>query len=156
MKTVDIIADTRAVQGHPVYPAAKQGDPDAALQLVSSVLDAGLLDRLREQYGESRPLLASVHAIEGTGINAIPPAMVAWLASWLGFEMENSLVQINRVGHTKSSGWHRLAYQALFDGEVQAGRAYLLVDDFIGQGGTLANFRGFIEARGGRVVGALV
>lgn len=156
LKTVDIIADTRAVQGHPVYPAAKQGDPDAALQLVSSVLDAGLLDRLQEQYGESRPLLAGVHAIEGAGVNAIPPAMVAWLASRLGFEMENSLVQINRVGHTKSSGWHRLAYQALFDGEVRAGRAYLLVDDFIGQGGTLANFRGFIEARGGRVVGALV
>jgi hypothetical protein len=52
LKTVDIIADTRAVQGHPVYQAAKQGDPDAALQLVSSVLDAGLLDRLQEQYGE--------------------------------------------------------------------------------------------------------
>ena len=69
--------------------------------------------------------------------------------------MENSLVQINRVGHTKSSGWHRLAHQAQFDGDVQPGRAYLLVDDFIGQGGTFANLRAFIEGRGGRVIGAL-
>ena len=30
-----------------------------------------------------------------------------------------------------------------------------MVDDFIGQGGTLANLRGWIESRGGRVVGAV-
>ena len=49
-----------------------------------------------------------------------------------------SLVQINKVGHTKSSGWHRLTHQALFDGKVSAKEKYLLLDDFIGQGGTLA------------------
>lgn len=30
------------------------------------------------------------------------------------------------------------------------------MDDFIGQGGTLANFRGYIEANGGHVLGATV
>ena len=30
-----------------------------------------------------------------------------------------------------------------------------MVDDFIGQGGTLANLRGWIEHQGGRVVGAV-
>ena len=81
--------------------------------------------------------------------------MVARLAQQTGFEMESSLVQINRVGHTKSTGWHRIVYQALFDGEVKTGKAYLLMDDFIGQGGTLANLRAFIETKGGRVVGAV-
>lgn len=33
---------------------------------------------------------------------------------------------------------------------------YLLVDDFVGQGGTLANFRGYLIANGGRVIGATV
>jgi hypothetical protein len=39
---------------------------------------------------------------------------------------------------------------------VEPGRAYVLVDDFIGQGGTLANLRGHIIAGGGRVLGATV
>jgi hypoxanthine-guanine phosphoribosyltransferase len=31
---------------------------------------------------------------------------------------------------------------------------YFLVDDFIGQGGTLANLRGFVESQGAKVIGA--
>jgi hypoxanthine-guanine phosphoribosyltransferase len=31
---------------------------------------------------------------------------------------------------------------------------YFLVDDFVGQGGTLANLRGFVESRGAKVLGA--
>ena len=34
------------------------------------------------------------------------------------------------------------------------GTDYFLVDDFVGQGGTLANLRGFIEFNGGTVIGA--
>lgn len=36
-----------------------------------------------------------------------------------------------------------------------AGERYVLADDFIGQGGTLANLRGHVEAKGGVVVGAV-
>ena len=32
---------------------------------------------------------------------------------------------------------------------------YVLVDDFVGMGGTLANLRGYIESNGGRVLGAV-
>lgn len=32
---------------------------------------------------------------------------------------------------------------------------YVLVDDFVGMGGTLANFRGYIKAQGGTVVAAV-
>ena len=31
---------------------------------------------------------------------------------------------------------------------------YFLVDDFIGQGGTLANLKGYLESRGAAVLGA--
>ncbi len=155
LSRVDIMADTPIVQGHPAYQAAKQGDLNAAMRLVSDVMSDEPLNRLREKYTDSQPLLVGVQAIEGNSVNVIPQAMVARLAQQAGFEMESSLVQINRVGHTKSTGWHRIVYQALFDGAVKAGEAYLLMDDFIGQGGTLANMRSFIEARGGRVVGAV-
>lgn len=151
---VEIVADTPVAQGHPSYAAAKQGDLEAALQLVSDLLTEDRVASLRLRFGDREPLLAAVHGVEGTSVNAIPQVMAGYLSSRLGWEPVRSLVQINRVGHTKSSGWHRLANQALFDGEVLAGRHYLLLDDFIGQGGTLANLRAFIESQGGRVVGA--
>lgn len=152
---VDIIADIPVAQGHRAYQAAKQGDLNAAMRLVSDIMDDNQLRRLFEKYETHQPLLTGVQAVEGISVNVIPQAMVAWLAQQIGFEMEYTLVQVNRVGHTKASGWHRLAWQAQFDGKVQAGRAYLLLDDFIGQGGTLANLRAFIETRGGSVVGAV-
>jgi hypothetical protein len=71
----------------------------------------------------------------------------------LGLPTANGVLQINLVTHTGADGYHRLARPALFDGEVNAGE-YLLVDDFIGQGGTLANLKGFLESRGGKVIGA--
>lgn len=151
---VEIVADTPVAQGHPSYAAAKQGDLESALQLVSDLLTEDQVASLRLRFGDRGPLLAAVHGVEGTSVNAIPQVMAGYLSSRLGWEPVRSLVQINRVGHTKSSGWHRLANQALFDGEVLAGRHYLLLDDFIGQGGTLANLRAFIETQGGRVVGA--
>jgi hypothetical protein len=39
---------------------------------------------------------------------------------------------------------------------VEHGCSYLLVDDFIGQGGTLANLIGYVESAGGHAVGATV
>jgi hypothetical protein len=60
------------------------------------------------------------------------------------------------VDHTGEVGFAHLARQALFDGTVEPGRAYVLVDDFIRQGGTLANLRGHILRQGGRVLGATV
>ena len=44
-------------------------------------------------------------------------------------------------------------WRSLFEGEVERGRDYLLVDDFVGQGGTIANLKGFIESRGGTAIG---
>jgi len=63
---------------------------------------------------------------------------------------------LNSVGHTGADGFKRLANQALFAGPVVQGATYLLVDDFVGQGGTLANLIGFIRSKGGGVVGACV
>ena len=49
-----------------------------------------------------------------------------------------------------------MATPALFGGLVLEGEHYLLLDDFIGQGGTLANMKGYIESKGGIVIGSVV
>jgi hypothetical protein len=51
------------------------------------------------------------------------------------------------------TGWHRLVTPAVFAGTVIQGADYLLVDDHVGFGGTLANLRGYIEVNRGRVIG---
>lgn len=80
----------------------------------------------------------------------------ALASEWLGLPVTGSVVQSNTVGHTGASGFQRLANQALFVGEVERGCSYLLIDDFIGQGGTMANLIGFVENAGGHAVGATV
>ncbi len=99
--------------------------------------------------------MASVHAQEKGGINEIPDALAVRIAEQLGFRSDAGLVQTNVVNHTGADGFSRLARQALFAGDIVDGAAYLIVDNFIGQGGTMANFRGHIAKRGGRVIGAV-
>jgi adenine/guanine phosphoribosyltransferase-like PRPP-binding protein len=75
-------------------------------------------------------------------------AMGAVIAYRLGLDIETSVIQENTAGHTGALGRHRLANPAIFSGEVTPGGVHLLVDDFIGQGGTVANLAGFIESKG--------
>ncbi|MGD9973184.1 MAG: phosphoribosyltransferase [Desulfatirhabdiaceae bacterium] len=78
------------------------------------------------------------------------------LSQKLGFIVDNGIIQINQVGHTGSDGFGRLARQPVFEGNVIPGQDYLMVDDFVGMGGTLANLRGYIESKGGKVIAATV
>lgn len=80
--------------------------------------------------------------------------MAEELARRLGLAGHDSIVQLNSVGHTGADGFTRLANQALFEGPVRRGQAYCVVDDFVGQGGTLANLIGFIHPQGGAVLEA--
>lgn len=98
--------------------------------------------------GSLRPFLLPVHALETEGMNVIPRVFARALSRMLDLPVASGVIQINRVTHTGATGYHRLAFPAIFEGKVVSG-SYLLVDDFIGQGGTLANLRGFVEAHGG-------
>lgn len=146
---VSIHAEESAVKRHPDYPAAKSGDVLAARRLAEAMSREEITEALRGTIADAAPLVASVHAHEAQGINRIPAVLAEVLAERLSLRAEESIVQINRSGHTGASGYHRLSHPALFDGEVERGRSYILVDDFVGQGGTLANLKGFIEDQGG-------
>jgi hypothetical protein len=154
-----IHADEKEVRGHQDYYAAKTGDSDAAYMLVRAFLNDQSLERIQRIYEKSpqgKITLVSAHALERDGVNAIPEVMAELLGSRLDWLVEHQIVQTNIVSHTKADGFSRLAKQATFEGEVESGRCYLLVDDFIGQGGTLANLRGWILHLGGIVVGSTV
>jgi hypothetical protein len=148
-----IHTDLRARNTHPSYAQAKAGDADAAKSLVQDLLTARETDRLALLLAGRRPFVIAVTADEIGGFNAIPDAMAQALAHDLALRaVAGEIVQANKVGHTKADGWHRLVTPAEFVGKVVAGAAYLLVDDHVGFGGTLANLRGFVEEGGGTVI----
>lgn len=98
-------------------------------------------------------MLLPVSALEDTGFNAIPDAMAEVLAEALSWPRSAGvIVQTNRVGHTRARAFNRLVTPAAFEGRVFRGAEYVLVDDHVGLGGTLANLKGYVERGGGRVV----
>ncbi len=156
---VVLLASESDTKRHPEYPAAKAGDVEAAAKLVRALVDKSGIAAVRTLIGPidegSAPVFVSAHAYERGGVNAIPIALAAFLGDKLGIAFETTVVQANIACHTGADGYSRLARQARFEGCVDKGRSYVMVDDFVGQGGTLANLRGWIEHQGSRVVGAV-
>jgi hypothetical protein len=139
---------------HPAYRTAKSGDAEAARVIAEDLLHSDKIDKISRYLNGRRPRLLAVTADEVTGFNAIPDAMAEILATCLGLEnAAGTVIQANKVGHTRADGWHRLVTPAVFAGDVAATSEYFLVDDHVGFGGTLANLRGFIEDKGGHVLG---
>ena len=151
-----IHASESRVKQHPAYRAAKSGDDLAALVLVGDTIDTDKVRELGKLLTGRTPVLVSAHAFEQAGVNAIPETLADELGRRLGWAVDANVVQSNIVSHTGADGFSRLARQAAFDGPVQSGAEYVLVDDFVGMGGTLANLRGYLLAGGGKVVAAVV
>lgn len=79
--------------------------------------------------------------------------MAQILADALGITADaGEIVQTNKVGHTRARAFQRLVTPAEFGGRVESGRHYVLVDDHVGLGGTLASLKGYVETRGGKVL----
>lgn len=144
------------VKRHSSYRQAKAGDVIASVSLVAESLSNEIMDQLSREYGQYSPVLLAVQAEECAGMNAIPRAMAETIAVILNWDIETHVFQKNVVGHTGAGGFVRMANQALFSGAAKSGLNYLLIDDFIGQGGTLANLRGHILVQGGQVLGTSV
>lgn len=149
-------ADELDVKSHIRFQAAKGGDIVAAGELTAEFVHHEKVEILSSMIAGREVELVPIHALESEGVNQIPVALAKSLSRKLSIQINNSIVQSNSVGHTGASGFHRLANQALFDGEVAPGQRYLVVDDFVGQGGTLANLVGFISSRGAEAIGATV
>lgn len=150
---VIIHTDVRTRDADHRYAAAKAGDANAALALaVELVSDDAFAPILGASRGRAF-LFLPVIADETAGFNAIPDAM-AQVLGWLMHRpvVAGEIVQTNKVGHTRARTFQRLVTPASFDGPVRRDSNYVLVDDHVGLGGTLANLRGYVEAQGGRVI----
>lgn len=132
--------------------AKKNGNNEAAYRLVKDTVPLDKLDKLKNILGESTPLILPVHAIEEFGTNKIPAALAYYLSEKLKCPLCSDIVQANKPQRTDKGAFYRLSQYPFFDGDVQEGSNYVILDDTLSMGGTLASLRGYIENKGGNVL----
>lgn len=153
-----------------LYRAAKcEADRLAAKRIVDdmvteAVID-GLIDDLEDFMAAGRPIVLVVPTPafgvpeevdeDGRGnvklLNVLPAQFAAHLAERLDAEVDTEILQIARVGRTTAKELERFLWQPHFQGTVRTDVAYVIVDDVLTWGGTLAALRSFIIANGGTV-----
>lgn len=141
------------LSAHADYAAAKAGDDTAALRVARDVITPAFVEDVRAALPEgSKPLVVAVQSQEATGNNRIPRMAAEVLAQRLGLQVSEDIVQAAKVNRSAGDALHRLANQPPFTGKVEKGRDYVLIDDTLTQGGTLAQLKTHIEDNGGKVV----
>jgi hypothetical protein len=143
----------RFMHDHPSYRLAKDGENDeAALSLIYDCISDRSMEAIQRAIGGCVPRVVAVHAEEATGRNKIPMAYGEVLAAYLGLDTDPGIVQATVANHGGAASiYHRMVSQPTFQGYVEAGAHYLIVDDTCTAGGTLANLKGYIEVNGGIV-----
>ena len=137
---------------HPDYEAAKAGDSQAAARIAIDLVDDAFVKRVRDSAGNAK-LIVPVVSVEASGRNKIPAAVADLLAEKLGSDADTEIVQVNSPKRTDMDGLDRLLSPPVFEGVVQKGATYVLVDDTVTQGGTFAALASHIADNGAEVVG---
>ncbi|MDA1005143.1 MAG: phosphoribosyltransferase, partial [Verrucomicrobia bacterium] len=140
------------LKSSPGYTEAKAGDMHSAIAIARSLTKPAKALALSAEHPEA--ILVSIHGLEATGINALPSAFAKVLSSVTSLEVDEEIVMVNRPHRTGKGSAHRMASRPKFNGAVQTGRDYIIVDDVVTQGGSISELRAYIEENGGHVVAA--
>jgi orotate phosphoribosyltransferase len=141
------------LKAHPNYEAAKSGDAIAALRLVSDLLPDKMLRAARRRWPGAVFLFGTAYT--DWGINHLPAAL-AWRLSQVSGGEVAFLTQRSRGQRTGTSAARRMLCRPLFQGNIEANRRYVLVDDVVVLGGTLAEMANVVRQQGGNIAGIAV
>jgi hypothetical protein len=144
--------NTSPLYSHPDYVAAKAGDPEAAARFVLDMAKPETVEAARQRFGPDVNY-APVHAEEEAGRNAIPHFLADYYAEATGADVAPDIVQTSRAYHTGANAMARMIARPTFEGPVEAGQRYVLVDDVGVMGNTLAELANHIRSNGGQVAG---
>lgn len=142
------------IKQHSHYRAAKSGDAEAALQLVDD-LAFEFLVTLKDEF-PAETIFVSPYAKEATGDNALPLILSLMSAEILGGISDTDIVQLQKVFHTGADPMERLIARPSFEGTVQHGACYVLVDDVTSMGTTLAELANYLLMNGGNIIGSIL
>ena len=123
------------------FECAKNGDFFAAHSVVEQCVKADRISTLIENHPNS--ILVPV-----LGRNALPLA----LAQKIGLPIWENIHLLSTAPRKNMLAIQRLLHKPIFIGDVQKDKEYIIVDDIITQGGTVAALRDYILEKGGKVV----
>lgn len=135
--------------------AAKKGDKGAAKRLAERIVNQEYANAVKTAYPDA--VLVPVQDVESSGTNVLPKAFASRLSELTGLTTYEGIGKINKTGHAQAKNKvQRLLQRARFKGDIMPGQSYyLIVDDFVSVGSTIADLRNYIIQKGGKVVGAV-
>ncbi|MDR1195733.1 MAG: hypothetical protein LBL00_04555 [Endomicrobium sp.] len=175
---VTSLSSIDSLRDHKDYAAAKAGNVEAAFNIVYDLFTApevpenataeqkakikrriaqvkARIEKIKEiKRKHPNAILVSVHALEADGKNQIPKQLAIFIGDYLDFEVNNSIGQRNSVKRTGKDKNYRMQKenQPVFDGAVEAGKEYILIDDAVTMGATFGSLNKYIRQNGGTVV----
>jgi hypothetical protein len=155
MNDAIICAPIGAAKAHPDYKAAKAGNAEAAIRVAKSVVTPELVEQVRSLADVTSAVLLPVISVEAEGNNKIPQAVAELVGQATGIYVTEDVVQADSPKRTAMEGLDRIFNSPTFDGYVEKGKSYILVDDTLTQGATFASLTSHIQQHGGRVIGAV-
>ena len=141
---VQSVTSLANMKHNPHYEKAKSGDLKEALLLVADLMQG------KNVRIDSGVCIVPVLAEEKSGRNKIPYAIALYLSKAFGCRVVLDIVQAVRAYHTGSDAVHRLK-KVLFKnvtGDSLKGRKFVIVDDHVTMGGTIASLAKFIRDNG--------
>lgn len=153
---VQILFPVGALKAHPEYVAAKNGDVQRAMVLIDRIISDEAVQAIAAKVRETRATLLPVVGVEDDGENLIPAAFAAAVAGLSGVPVAEGVTRRSRNSRTHQDGVDRIFNAPLFEGKIQPGERFYLIDDTVTQGGTLAALGRYVTENGGLVVGATV
>ena len=142
------ITSLMKMKSNPHYLSAKNGNLDEARTLVEELMNGKTLCPI-----SSNEILLPIIAQEENGRNKIPFAIALYISELYGNTIETDIVQEVRANHTGSSASKRLK-NVLFKRYSEyplANNEYIIIDDYITMGGTVASLAKYIRNNGGVV-----
>lgn len=148
-----LASSTAALKKHPAYFLAVTGDETAAATLAADLVTLDVARKL--EFVEADAVVGLQEAREFGGANAIPSAAAKRLAYLLALDHVTGVTYSGGVRSTDLDGLSSIFSPPTFDGQITPGKRYILVDDALGQGGSVAAMAEHIKAGGGHVAAVL-
>lgn len=138
---------------HKDFWDGKSGDNKASDRAVEDLVKPEAIE-FAKSFGKDA-IFVPIRSLEGTGENQIPTSLADYLSSKAEAILDTNIKHINKPEHTGKSVIYRILNPLLFDGKVEKGGQYVLIDDTVATGGSLADLGQYIEENGGKVVGIM-
>lgn len=144
-----LLSTTADLKKHRAYFPAVTGDELAADALAADWVTRDVARKLENI--EADAVVGVLEAREFGGANAIPTAVAKRLAKLLALEHTTGVTKSGGMRPADLDGLSSIFSRPTFQGQVASGKRYILVDDVLEQGGSIAALAEHINASGGQV-----